>query len=196
MSSGAFLLNGTIGQPVQDGDETGLVVQEASPGLLTYASAIHGTGFTYAGNDYAAVAALVGDVGVHHLDGDVPLEDGVESLEDRPHPPPAEEGDHLVLADPLGGHRPHGLTDGPGLGGVVDHLVTRDAAVVMKNLTRAYEVQPQVSPSRVAVTLRESELERFGSGESLQIDVSAEIVARVGFTSRSYSMYRIRISSE
>lgn len=63
---------------------------------------------------------------------------------------------------------------------VVDHLVTKEAAVVMRNLTRAYEVQPQISPSRVSVTLRESKLKELGSGESLQIDIGAEFERLLG----------------
>jgi len=71
---------------------------------------------------------------------------------------------------------------------VVDHLVKRDAAVVMKNLTRAYEVQPQVSPSRVSVTLRESELSRFNNAESLHIDISAEFERLLGDRAEGVSL--------
>lgn len=58
---------------------------------------------------------------------------------------------------------------------VIDHMVRRDVAVVMKNLTRSYDVEPQLSPSRVSVTMRESELARLPSGEALQIDISSEV---------------------
>ena len=58
---------------------------------------------------------------------------------------------------------------------VIDHMVRRDVAVVMKNLTRSYDVEPQLSQSRVSVTMRESELARLPSGEALQIDIGSEV---------------------
>jgi len=58
---------------------------------------------------------------------------------------------------------------------VIDHMVRRDVAIVMNDLNRNYEVEPQLSQSRVSVTMRESELAKRPSGEALQIDISSDL---------------------
>ncbi len=58
---------------------------------------------------------------------------------------------------------------------IVDHMVKQDAVVVLKNLTLSYDVAPQLSQSRVAVTMRESELSRLPAGQTLQIDITSDV---------------------
>ncbi len=58
---------------------------------------------------------------------------------------------------------------------IVDHMVKQDATVVVNNLTLSYEVAPQLSQSRVKVTMRESELSRLPAGQTLQIDITSEV---------------------
>lgn len=58
---------------------------------------------------------------------------------------------------------------------IVDHMAKRDAVVVLKNLTLSYDVAPQLSQSRVSVTMRESELSRLPSGQTLQLDITHDV---------------------
>jgi len=58
----------------------------------------------------------------------------------------------------------------------VDHLVEREADVVLSNLTLPYETEPQVTPPTVVAHMRESRLlEWQATGRPIEIDLSSEV---------------------
>lgn len=57
----------------------------------------------------------------------------------------------------------------------IDHRVTHEVDVVAQKLSLPYEVEPQLSPSRVTVTLRETEYDRLTADQPLQIGIGTEI---------------------
>ncbi|MGD2109416.1 MAG: hypothetical protein PVI86_08485 [Phycisphaerae bacterium] len=64
--------------------------------------------------------------------------------------------------------------DPPTLAVAVDHRITREVDIVLKTLTLAYDVEPQLSRSTATVRMRESRLAERPAGQPLQIDVAAD----------------------
>jgi hypothetical protein len=57
----------------------------------------------------------------------------------------------------------------------IDHWVARDVDIVLKRLTLAYDVEPQLSQATATVRMRESRLQAFPGEEPLQLDISADL---------------------
>jgi hypothetical protein len=58
---------------------------------------------------------------------------------------------------------------------IVDHWITKDVDVVMKRLTLAYDLEPQLQRTPVTARLRESRLNELPPGQTLNIDVAADV---------------------
>ncbi len=58
---------------------------------------------------------------------------------------------------------------------LVDHWVTKEAAIVLRRLTLAYDVEPQLQRTSVAVKMRKSLLEKRPAGQPLQIDIAPDL---------------------
>jgi hypothetical protein len=57
----------------------------------------------------------------------------------------------------------------------VDHLISRDVELVARKSTLAYEVEPQLQRNMVKLQLRESQSPPLPAGETMRVDISAEV---------------------
>lgn len=58
---------------------------------------------------------------------------------------------------------------------MVDHWIAKEVDVVLKTLTLAYDVKPQLSRSTTTVRMRESRLQDWPAGQPLQINVAENV---------------------